>query len=101
MQLFVYIAIILRSPAKVSALNSSMIVVNLLARKENMGKINGAAMTLQSGGRALGPLLSGSLWALTVTLHFTGQQFISFVVVAVALATAQVLYVGLKLPEED
>ena len=101
MQLFVYIAIILRSPAKVSALNSSMIVVNLLARKENMGKINGAAMTLQSGGRALGPLLGGSLWALAVTLHFTGQQFISFVVVAVALATAQVLYVGLKLPEED
>ena len=101
MQLFVYTAIILRSPAKVSALNSSMIVVNLLARKENMGKINGAAMTLQSGGRALGPLLSGSLWALSVTLHFTGQQYLSFAIVAVALAAAQTLYIGLRLPQGE
>lgn len=85
--------------AKVGGLNSSIIAVNLVAPKESMGKINGAAMALQSAGRALGPLLSGGIWALSVTLHIPGQQFIGFVVIAVALAATQFIYAFVRLPK--
>lgn len=89
----------INSVAKVSGLNSSIIAVNLVSPKESLGSINGAAMALQSAGRALGPLLSGAIWALSVTLHIPGQQFIGFAVIAVALACTQFLYAFLRLPE--
>ena len=85
--------------AKVTGLNSSIIAVNLVAPKKSMGRINGAAMALQSAGRALGPLLSGGVWALSVTLHKPGQQFIGFAFIAAALFATQFLYAFLRLPQ--
>lgn len=101
MQVFVYAAITFRGPAKICALNSSIIVVNQFAGKKTMGRVNGAAMTLQSGGRALGPLLSGTAWAVSVSLDIPGQQFLSFILVALALVSVQFLYSGLQLPENS
>lgn len=99
MQVCVYAATMLYNLTKVSALNSSNIVVNLIAPKESMGKINGAAMALQSAGRAIGPLLSGSMWALSVTLHKPGQQFTGFICLGIASAALQIIYAFLKVPE--
>ena len=56
-------------------------------------------MTLQSAGRALGPLISGSVWALAVSLPFQGHQFLGFVLIAVVMAVTQLLYRGLRLPQ--
>lgn len=96
-----YAAMIFRGPAKICALNSSQIIVNRLAGKKTMGRVNGAAMTLQSGGRALGPLLSGTVWAISVSLNIPFQQFLGFILVGIALVTVQFLYAGIQLPTES
>lgn len=75
-----------------------MIAVNLVAPKAAMGAVNGGAMTLQSGGRALGPLLSGTVWAVVVSLHVAGQQFVGFSLIAVSFVLTQFLYLNLRLP---
>lgn len=100
MQVCLYAAIMLYNLTKVSGLNSSIIAVNLVAPKSSMGSINGAAMAMQSTGRALGPLLSGSFWALSVSLHTSGQQFTGFACVAVALALTQFIYAFLRVPDQ-
>ena len=86
--------------AKVTGLNSSIIAINLVADQKSMGAINGAAMALQSGGRALGPLLSGGIWAASVSLHVAGQQFLGFVCIAVALAATQFIYLIVRVPDQ-
>ena len=96
-----YLGIILDNLAKVTGLNSSIIAVNLVADKKSMGAINGAAMALQSGGRALGPLLSGAIWAASVSLHIPGQQFLAFVFIALALAATQFIYLLVQIPEQN
>lgn len=101
LQIFVYAAMIFRGPAKICALNSSMIIVNRVAGKKTMGRVNGAAMTLQSGGRALGPLLSGTIWAISVSLNIPFQQYLGFILVGIALLCTQILYIGLQLPPES
>ena len=93
-----YLAMALRGPFKITALNSSIIVVNQFAGKKTMGRVNGAAMSLQSAGRALGPVLSGTVWAISVSLNIPGQQFIGFALVAIAMVGTQFIYSGLQLP---
>lgn len=91
-------AVSFNSIAKVCALNSSMIAVNLVAPKAAMGAVNGGSNTLQSGGRAMGPLLSGMVWAMVVSLHVAGQQFVAFSLLAIGFTLTQFLYGGLELP---
>lgn len=100
LQACLYLGVILDNLAKVSGLNSSIIVVNLVADKKSMGAINGAAMALQSGGRALGPLMSGAIWAASVSMHIPGQQFLGFVFIALALAATQFIYLFVKVPDQ-
>ena len=100
-QACVFLSSCCHSIAKVCALNSSIIAVNLVAPKGAMGAVNGGSMTLQSGGRALGPLLSGTVWAVVVSLHVAGQQFIGFSLIAVAFVLTQFLYLKLRLPASD
>ena len=101
LQACLYLAVICDNLAKVTGLNSSIIAVNLVADKKSMGAINGAAMALQSGGRALGPLLSGAIWAASVSLHTAGQQFLGFIFTAAALAATQFIYLIVKVPEQS
>lgn len=55
-------------------------------------------MALQSAGRAWGPLISGSIWALAVSLPFQGHQFLGFVLIACVMAVTQLLYLRVRLP---
>ena len=93
-----FLAVSIKSVAKVCALNSSMITVNLVAPKGVMGAVNGGAMTLQSGGRAFGPLLAGTVWAISVSLHVFWQQYVGFGMLVLGLIATQFIYSGLELP---
>lgn len=83
---------------KIMSMTSSMVLINIVAPKARMGAVNGAAMALSSLARALGPALSGSIWALVVTLRFPGQQFLGFTLMGVAAWATSFLYSHMKLP---
>lgn len=73
-------------------LSCSMILVNLTAPIEQIGPVNGAGNTIAAGMRALGPALSGQLWALSLATGIKGNQFLAFGVVASAFLATRIMY---------
>lgn len=78
-----------------------MVLINLVASKKAMGRINGAGVTLQSGGRALGPTLSGTTWAISVSLHVYGQQFLGFILLVVGCVASQFVFAAVRVPNQE
>lgn len=66
-----------------------------------MGRVNGAGVTLQSAGRALGPTLSGSIWAISVSLHIYGQQFLGFIVCLIGGVASQFVFAVINVPSSQ
>ena len=99
LQILVYVSIVLLMVPKLCALGSSMLLINLVAAKQAMGRVNGAGVTIQSLGRSLGPTLSGTIWAASVSLHVYGQQFLGFIVVCIGCAATQFVFARINVPE--
>lgn len=74
-----------------------MILVNITAPIEQIGPVNGAGNMLASGMRALGPALSGQLWALCLSTGIAGNQFMAFGVVAAAFVWTRIIYGCIRL----
>ena len=98
MQVDLFVAMGVRAVFKTMSMTSSMVIINMVAPKGRMGTVNGAAMALASLARALGPALCGFIWAAVVSLHFTGQQFLSFTLMAGAAFGTSFVYQHMKLP---
>lgn len=92
-----FVATGVKSIAKSLALSSSNMLVNLLAPPDQVGAVNGAAMTIASFSRTLGPATAGAVWAASIALARPGQQFLPFGMVASAACGAVVLYSRLRL----
>lgn len=101
LQACLILGIMINNVSRSSGFNSGVILVNLVADKANMGRINGAAMALQSGGRAIGPILSGAMWAASVSLHIPGQQFLGFAFIGMAVIATQFLYVPIRILQQS
>ncbi|CAL8469413.1 g8954 [Coccomyxa elongata] len=82
----------LKAMCSIMCMTSSMILVNLTAPIEQIGPVNGAGNTLAAGMRALGPALSGQLWALSLATGMKHNQFFAFGVVACAFIGTRFLY---------
>jgi hypothetical protein len=74
-----------------------MILVNVTAPIEQIGPVNGAGNMLAAGMRALGPALSGQLWALCLSTGLSGNQFLAFGTVASAFLCTRLLYGNIRL----
>ena len=77
-QLFMFVAIGIRSIAKVTSLSSSTIIVNTVAPMSQIGSVNGAGQTLNALARSVGPLVAGVIWGTSASSHIPGKQYIPF-----------------------
>ncbi|KAK9799374.1 hypothetical protein WJX73_005735 [Symbiochloris irregularis] len=93
-----FLAMGIKGVFKIMSMTSSMVLINMAAPKSSIGAVNGAAMAFTSLARALGPALCGTAWALAVSLEIPGQQFLGFLLMAVAAVCTAFLYRGMKLP---
>ena len=60
--------------------------------------ISVANTELCTGGRAVGPILSGALWAGVVSLSIPGQQYLAFGAPVLGFWGCYCLYSGLHMP---
>ena len=84
-QAIIYVAIAITKLTTQTAFTSSMVIINSIAPRSQLGSVNGIRMMLAAFGRSSGPILGGTIWGLSATLHFPGHHFIGFLVPSVAL----------------
>jgi glycerol uptake facilitator-like aquaporin len=106
-QALMFVAMGLKAITATNAFTACLILVNAAAPRHALGAVNGAGQSLASLVRALGPALGGLSWGLSSSLSaqhwwpaWLPHQFVPFAgATAVALLT-DVVYWGLRLPEE-
>lgn len=82
-------------------MNAAQMAMNAVVPSRLRGRVIGAAWTLQSGGRALGPTLSGTTWAVSVSLHVYGQQFLGFIVCMLGCIASSLVFTKINLPSNS
>lgn len=65
-----------------------------------MGKVNGASLTMMNFARALGPAFAGLMWAATSGIPIPGDQFLPFLLVTAGAAATQLVYIRFYHPSE-
>jgi hypothetical protein len=73
-----------------SAFTAVMIIVNNGSPTGSLGAVNGLGQAGASLSRALGPLLGGSIWSLSLSSHLPAHQFLPFLL-PVSICVAAVL----------
>ena len=99
MQGFIYAAITLHALCKMCTFTAFVVLVNMVAPRSQIGAVNGMVVTLASLGRSAGPALSGTMWALSVSLGFKYHAFVGFGLSAVAFVAARIAFGRLRLPD--
>ena len=97
-QVLMFIAVGIRSMAKVPSLSSSPIIVKTVAPSRQIGSVNGAGQTIGAFARSVGPLIAGLVWGACVDSDLAGKQFLPFIGSVVALCLTVSLYRRLQLP---
>jgi hypothetical protein len=72
-----------------------------VAPSGEMGTVNGAAQTLASFMRAIGPALGGLTWALCTRIKAPLHQALPFVVVSIGFLATRLLYSYVDLPPPE
>lgn len=90
------LALIAKSINATNAFTACIVLVNVAAPKEYLGKINGVGQTLASLMRGTGPLIGGWLWAVAVNLASPGHQYLPFAVAAVIALLTDRIYAKLR-----
>jgi hypothetical protein len=98
-QFFIYAGITLRALCKMCTFTAFIVIVNIVAPRSQIGAVNGMTVTLASLGRSAGPALSGSMWALTVSLGFQKHAFLGFGAAVLAFVAARIVYGRLRVPD--
>ncbi|PHH67940.1 hypothetical protein CDD82_980 [Ophiocordyceps australis] len=81
------LVLVLKNICAVAGLSSVMLLItNSCPSNASLGTLNGVAQTLSALGRSIGPLLSGSLFTLSTTVHPHGEALVWSVFAALALA---------------
>ena len=97
-QTFMFVAVGIRSVAKIMALSSSTIIVNTIAPKAQIGAVNGASQSIKALARATGPLTAGIVWGLSVNSSIVGKQYLPFLGSMVGVLGTFTLYTFIVLP---
>ena len=84
--------------AKLMALASAAIIVNVVAPMDQIGSVNGAAQTLQGLARSAGPFLAGVIWGSCSESGLPGKQYLPFAGTTTGFIAAAVLYINIDLP---
>ena len=95
---FMFVAVGIRSIAKIMSLSSSTIIVNTVAPIKQIGSVNGAGQTLNALARSVGPLIAGVLWGQCAGSNIPGKQYLPFLGSMAALCLTFLLYKRIKLP---
>lgn len=98
-QMFMFVAIGIRSIAKVTSLSSSTIIVNTVAPMSQIGSVNGAGQTLNALARSVGPLVAGVIWGTSASSHIPGKQYLPFIGSICLLMITLGLYTRIKLQD--
>ncbi|KAG2445989.1 hypothetical protein HXX76_000592 [Chlamydomonas incerta] len=93
-----YGSMVVKAFAQCSAFTGSIIAVNAAPSQEQLGAVNGVGQTLAALVRGVGPALGGILWAVSLGLHSAGQQFLTFVIIALIAVGNYFLYAFVRLP---
>lgn len=67
-------------------------IVNRFAPAASRGAVNGAAQSMASAVRALGPFLGGVMWAVFSELDVPGHQILPFAIISATAAATVLLY---------
>ncbi len=97
-QACMFVGIGVRSIAKIMALASSTIIINLVAPMKQIGSVNGASQTLNALARAIGPFFAGIVWGLCADSGLPGKQYIPFLASIVGVIATNILYMYIVLP---
>ena len=83
-------SVVLKNVLAATAFTSVMLMINEAATRwdaGSLGSVNGIAMSVSSAARALGPMLGGTLWFVSLNINAPGHQWLVYCIVA-ALAAA-------------
>ncbi|CAL8468781.1 g8322 [Coccomyxa elongata] len=86
------VMLILKVCAQQMCFPTSMAIVNRFAPAAYRGAVNGAAQSMASAVRALGPFLGGVMWAVFSELNVPGHQLLPFAVISATSAATVLLY---------
>jgi hypothetical protein len=67
-------------------------IVNRFAPAAYRGAVNGAAQSMASAVRALGPFLGGVMWAVFSGLNVPGHQLFPFIIISATSVATVLLY---------
>ncbi|TQS38113.1 hypothetical protein Golomagni_01388 [Golovinomyces magnicellulatus] len=69
----------IKTIASVAGLASALLLItNTAPNHSTLGKLNGTAQTLSAAGRALGPILSGSLFSIATSRKYVRGEVLSY-----------------------
>lgn len=97
----IFVALAITKLATQTAFTSSMVIINSVGPRSQLGDVNGVRMMLAALGRASGPLLGGYLWGVSATWAVPGHHFLGFILASVALVGCFALHnsIPMHIPE--
>lgn len=84
-QVTIFVAVTITKLTTQTAFTASMVIINSIAPRSQLGSVNGVRMMMAAFGRSSGPLLGGTLWGLSAAMTFPGHHYLGFIVASISL----------------
>lgn len=92
-QALLYLTMLIKAVSQSAAFTAAIIMVNAAPSSPGqLAVVNGVGQTLASFVRGVGPAMGGVLWAVSLGLQSSGQQFLSYGIVASSALGALIVY---------